>query len=545
MRRKFIWHALSGAFSCWIILAGLVACSQDESPIPRTPAPALTEATFVPLPSLPANETRALLSDDKASATPFPTNTPVGCQADEDERQVRYDLAATLDWNTKQLAVRQTVLYRNESPTVINELVFHVEPRRLQGVMQFRAALDEAGNEIEGVAFDGWRLTIPLRQRLYPGCVGNVQLVFNINIGPYSGQNPVGWLSYTDRQVNIGHWFPTVGLYGYETAGDWYTPRLHFIGEQSITTLADYNLALTVENAPDGLMLAAPGNVTQNNATQWDVSLDGGRELAISLSTTFEKTTTTVGDVTIELYYYPRDDLRETGLNPASRAILDAEQAFELYTQQFGPYPHPRLVIVEGDFPDGMEFSGIVFVSEAWFRVWNGRVNDWLTIITVHEVSHQWWYASIGTNQGQTPYLDEALATYSELLYYQTYYPEFTDWWWDFRVFTYLSTDSVDATVYDYASWRPYINAVYLRGCLMFQALREELGEAAFIAWLGDYARLYNGRIASSHDFWSVLSPSNYARVATIRAQYLRESDILPPAFTSNDATPLAEKTLE
>lgn len=545
MRRKVIWRALSGTFSCWIILAGLAACSQNESQIPRTPATSETQATIVPLPSLPTNQTRALLNDNLASATPFPTNTPIGCQTDVDERQVRYDLDATLDWNTKQLAVQQTVLYRNESPTVINEIVFHVEPRRLQGVMQFRAALDEAGNELAGVAFDGWRLTVPLSQRLFPGCVGEVHLVFNVNIGRYSGENPVGWLSYTDRQVNIGHWFPTVGLYGYESAGDWYTPRLHFIGEQSITTLADYNLSLTVQNAPADLTLAAPGTVTQSNPTRWNVSLAGGRELALSLSTTFEKTTTTVGDVTIELYYYPREDVRETGLNPASRAILDAEQAFELYSQQFGPYPHPRLVIVEGDFPDGMEFSGIVFVSEAWFRVWNGRVNDWLTIITVHEVSHQWWYVSVGTDQGQTPYLDEALATYSELLYYQTYYPEFADWWWDFRVFTYLSTDSVDATVYDYASWRPYINAVYLRGCLMFQALREELGDETFLAWLGDYARLYTGRIAGSQDFWSVLSPNNYARVATIRAQYLREADILPPALTSSDATPLAETTLE
>ncbi len=538
MQRKIVSRALIGTISCWIILASLLAaCNPSDVNIPSTSASPLSETTAVPLPSLPANQTRALLNDN-ASATPFPTNTPVACPSAEDERQVRYGLNATLDWNTKQVGVEQTVFYRNDSPTVIREIVFYAEPRRLQGVMQFRSALDDTGNEIEGVAFDGWRLSIPLTQRLFPGCTAEVKLLFNLNIGRYSGTNPIGWLSYSERQVNLGHWFPTVGLYGYQTPGVWYTPRLHFIGEQAIAALADYEASLTVQNAPANLTLAAPGTVTQNNPSQWQIVLNGGRELAMSLSDTFEKTTATVGDVTIELYYYPRADLRETGLNPASRAILDAKQSFELYTEQFGPYPHPRLVIVEGDFPDGMEFSGIVFVSEAWFRLWNGRVNDWLTIITVHEVAHQWWYVSVGTNQGQTPYLDEALATYSELIYYERFYPEFADWWWNFRVYTYLSEDKVDTSVYDYSSWRPYINAVYLRGCLMFQSLRDELGDDVFWAWLGEYARLYEGRIATSQDFWSVLSPSNYGRVATIRQQYLRDADILPPSLAT-DATPL------
>ncbi|PJF43967.1 MAG: hypothetical protein CUN55_06370 [Phototrophicales bacterium] len=516
----------------------LVACEQNTPELSNTPSNVSQQqsATMI-LPSLPPSQTRALVNDD-ASATPFPTNTPMGCETNLEERQVHYALSATLDWNTKQMGVLQTVTYRNDSDTVIHELVFYVEPRRLQGVMQFRSALDEAGNEIPNIEFDGWRLSVPLPERLFPNCSAKISLLFNLNIGPYSSTNPIGWLSYTDRQVNIGHWFPTVGLYGYQMPGVWYTPRMHFIGEQSITVLADYDLQLSVQNAPANLTLAAPGIITQTEPAKWQIEFNGGRELAMSLSTTFEKITTSVDDVLIELYYYPREDTRETGLNPAARAILDAEQAFKLYNENFSPYPHNRLVIVEGDFPDGMEFSGIVFVSEAWFRTWNGRVNDWLTIITVHEIAHQWWYSLIGTNQGQTPYLDEALATYSELLYYQAYYPEFVEWWWNFRVYTYLSEDKVDATVYDYSSWRPYINAVYLRGCLMFQALRETLGDEIFLAWLADYARLYSGHIASSQDFWSVLSPTNYDRVATIRQQYLKEADILPPALTNR--TPIA-----
>jgi len=185
------------------------------------------------------------------------------------------------------------------------------------------------------------------------------------------------------------------------------------------------------------------------------------------------------------------------------------------------------MVIVEGDFPDGMEFSGLVFVSEAWFRTWQGIPNDWLTLITVHEVAHQWWYCIVGSDQGNTPYLDEALAIYSEVLYLEHTYPELVDWWWQFRVTMYTPSGYVDATVYDFYSPRGYINAVYLRGALMMQELRKQLGDEAFWAWIKAYVQKMNGQIAKPADFWGTLSYSAYEAVAGIRQAYLKEANIL------------------
>jgi aminopeptidase N len=49
--------------------------------------------------------------------------------------------------------------------------------------------------------------------------------------------------------------------------------------------------------------------------------------------------------------------------------------------------------------------------------------------MTPHELSHQWFYGFIGSNHALEPWLDEALATYAELLYYERYHPESVDWW--------------------------------------------------------------------------------------------------------------------
>lgn len=561
MRQHF--HLQPRFFLFWSLLFVLVAAAcGDDSPPDTSPGPSNNTQRRFTLASIEQTATparaeatqiaaNALRSDD-ASATPFPSNTPVVCTADPNTRQIRYGLEIELDYDSKRAEVLQTVHYRNDHNAVLDELVFHVEPRRLTGVMQFQEARDASGNRLPDVALDGWRLTVPLETKVFPGCVARVQLAFALQIEPYASGNPIGWLSYSQRQLNMAHWFPTLGIYGYQTPGVWYTPRMHFIGEQAITQIADFDVALTIQNMPDGLEVAAPGIVARVALNAWEMQLHGARDFAMSMSTEFIKSTADVDGIALELYYYPSADSKSGGLNPSARAMLDAEQAIELYTERFGPFPYDRMLVVEGDFPDGLEFSGLVFVSEAWFRTWNGTVQDWLTIITVHEIAHQWWYASVGSNQGATPYLDEALATYSEVLYYETYYPDMIDWWWDFRIFTYGTADTVDATVYDYSSWRPYINAVYLGGCLMFQAIRDELGDPTFSTWLADYAARYREQIAGPREFWGTLSMSNYERVAGIRQRFLRDADILPPmtvsasrATPSPTTTPWAEESQE
>lgn len=506
-----------------IIVCFTLACStgKADQPVATTlPSPQLFTLAQLPSPTILS----PIDDGSPTPPTPYPTNTPIVsvCQSDNGRVQTRYDLGAVLDWTRKRVEVEQVVTYRNDHLEALQELVFHVEPRRLVGTMSFQGAFDSEDTRIENANFNGWRLSIPLTPSVEPGCEAITILRFSLQLQP-NDSNTVGWLAYTANQLNLGHWFPTLGIYGYEAPGEWYTPRLHYIGEQSTPDVADYRVRLEVNNAPDGLKIAAPGQVTQTQPYVWEMELQAARDFALSLSPTFKEVAATTNGVDIELYYFTTNQP-----NPGTRALIDAQQALTLYTELFGPYPYDRLVIVEGDFPDGMEFTGLVFVGEAWFRLWNGQPSQWLTIITVHEVSHQWWYAQVANNQGLTPYLDEALATYSELLYYEQYYPDLIEWWWDFRVFKHQTEAPVDSTVYDYVGVRPYINAVYLRGVIMLQRLRDELGDSVFIKWLYDYVEHYRGQIAGPIEFWGMLPPNAYLLTADIRQQFLRNSSILP-----------------
>jgi aminopeptidase N len=159
------------------------------------------------------------------------------------------------------------------------------------------------------------------------------------------------------------------------------------------------------------------------------------------------------------------------------------------------------------------------FLNKAYFAYTNGASSG-LCALSVHETSHQWWYGQVGNNQALNPWLDESLATYSELLYYQKLRPSLVDWWWTYRVEPYKPAGSVGSTIYDFQSYRPYVNAVYLRGAQFLDALHSRMGDEAFLAFLHNYVSTYAGRQAAPQDFFNLLHQSTRLDVQPLVDSY-------------------------
>jgi hypothetical protein len=510
----------------WILigLTVLGACA-PEPPTPRVP----DYVTLTPLPSLQPSEP-ARVPPLEEPPTPF-RSLESACEPDPSQQGVRYEIAAGLDWATFALHVRESVVYRNESGGVQNTLVFNVENNVEPNSFALERVSDPSG-AIGRYTLEGQLLTVPLANPLPPDCEMEFVLEFDLTVpeildGYWQGH--LGYWGHSPRQANLGMWFPLVAAYDPELG--WLAPPAHWLGEHFALSTADFVVEITVENAPEGLRIAGPGKLAHPDDRTWRFELNDARELALSLSAEFSTISTlTSSGVNVELFYFPDPD--DDTLDKPRYALYTAADAMVLYEDLFGPYPHERLVVVQGDFPDGMEFSGLVFVSGKWFETWKHIPNDWLTLITVHEVSHQWWYALVSNDQAQYPYLDEALAIYSELLFLERYYPDQLDWWWEFRVGTYAPAGYVDTPIYDFYSPRSYIDAVYLRGALMVQSLREVMGDDVFFEWLRRYAENMRGRIAYPDDFWGAMPADVYAAVQPVRAGYLKQADILPQGET-------------
>lgn len=471
--------------------------------------------------------TRVLAAITSTSLPALPTTSvvPSGCGDAACGDIPHYELDASLDWETHTLQVEQRVRYTNTTAHTLASVVFDVEPAREPNIFAL-AEVRNGGRPVRNYALEGTRLVVPLLQPLDPAASVQIVLRYTLTIpqiqnGYHYGH--LGYWGYSARQVNLGMWFPLVAAY--DPVAGWQSPTPHHVGEHFELAEGDFFVRLRVRNAPAGLRVAGAGQVARPERDVWEFSLEGGREIALSLSPDFHTLTTTADGVRVMLYYL--DDPAVKIPEAPRHALQTAADALALYSELYGPYPYTRLVVVMGDFPDGMEFSGLVFVSEAWFRLWSGTPDDWLTIITAHEVAHQWWYALVGNDQGHAPYLDEALATYSEALFFERYYPELLPWWGNFRIIAYEPSGNVDATVYDFQSARPYINAVYLRGAQMLADLRLTLGDEVFFAWLQAYCAHMSGRIATPRDFWGQMSPDAYRATAPVREQYLRQPDVL------------------
>lgn len=444
----------------------------------------------------------------------------------------RHSVTATVDYVARSVQVEQGVRWVNRTGSPIDEIVLLTEPNREPGVFTFDTVTLDDGS-LPAYDLTGRRLAITLPAPLQAGCAVNFTLRFALAVPPVrSGVNGYrGFFGYTDRQFNLGNWLPVVAA---RRDGAWVTHEVSFIGEQIAADTADWNVRLYVQNAPAGLLVAAPGQVSVQ-PDGWTITHTASRDLAISLSDQFVVQTRMAGEVTVELYTFSDTVVQtDAGIVDGAPVALDAAaDSLALYADLFGAYPYDRFVVVEGDFPDGMEFSDLVFVSRDWFRTYNGTPQSYLVIITVHEVAHQWWFARVGNDQALTPWLDEALATYSEYVYYEEFHPDLREWWWAFRVDAfapagYTAAGQVDSSVYAFGTIREYINAVYLRGARMLHELRAALGTEAFFAWLRSYAAAGEGRLVTPDVIWSLLTPDQWAQTGDIRSRYLSAADVRP-----------------
>lgn len=522
----------------WLASLVLVGCTVQvaERPAPTTNPTSDSLATVMHIaaqtPSLPPLNIQQL-GGQQVTPTPMPTSTfsadsLLACELPaEGAPRPAYTLHAALDWLTKQAQVDQAIVYTNPTDEPLTQLVLHVETNRQIGYFKLQGILADDNQVIENFTLDFTRLTLELPQPLAPYCAITLNISYSLGIPPvmdgYEGR--WGYWGFTARQLNLGHWFPMMApLLG----EGWMLPRPHILGEQITAESSDITLELSLENPPVDVLVAGAGQMRELGPNQWEFTLKGGRDLAISVGEGLRLTSKTATDGTIvDVYYFP--DSAPAGLTPAKQVLDSAAQAVVLYAELFGAeYPFDRLAIVEGDFPDGMEFSGLVFVGEAWFTSWRGEPNDWITAITVHEVAHQWWYMLVGNDPALYPYMDEALATYSEYLYFQRYYGDLFDWWWDFRVRPYVVEESVvDAEIYQYDEARPYINATYLKGAQMIHQLRTQLGDEAFFAWLQHYLQTQAYQIATPQSLWGLLTTDQYTASGPIRQEFLAHPEIL------------------
>ncbi len=474
----------------------LVSCGTSTSvptqtiTIPEIPTSAPSTVTVV----IPTTQV------DISAATPVPV-----------QGRAKYTINATLDYAAKTVSVDQTVVYPNHSGEELADLVLAIEPNMWPESFNLTAlSVDET--PITTYDLQGQKLEFTLPALLAPEGTVTVSIQYSL-ILPFAEQQDPSVerpriFGYTDRQVNLANWYPFI--VPYEAGTGWVLHDPWYYGEHLVYEAADYEVNLTTEPS---VVVAASGFAEQNGEST-HYTLSAGRTFAISASPEFQTASTQVGDVTITSYYFPFYEV-------PGQAVLDVStQAVELYSQRFGPYPHKTLAAVMGDFNDGMEYSAFYFLPRDFYNLYDSNPMNYLVFVAAHETSHQWWFERVANDQAEYPWLDESLATYSERLYYEAYYPDLVPTWWPYRMYYYDPAAKMDMPVYEGTGFQPYTNATYFIGAHFLEDLRTRIGDEAFFAFLSDYATQMNGQIATPQAFFAILRQHTSVDLSDLIATY-------------------------
>jgi hypothetical protein len=404
----------------------------------------------------------------------------------------------------------------------LDDLILVVEANRRPEAFRLDSLTWGTGENIKDYDLVIDQLHIPLPQPISSGDGVSIVIKYGLEIPeipPPSGTNRPLAYGYTARQTNIVDWYPYIPPY--QPGEGWLVHKNWWFGEHQMFDSADFQVRLSlVEPVPD-LVIAASAPATQDGDT-YIYHLDSARTFALSASDEYQVQTTTVGDVTIYSYSFPF--VNDAGLE----VLQNTADAMQLFSQLIMPYPHSSLSVVEADFLDGMEYDGLYFLSHGFYDLYDGTPKGYLTFIAAHETAHQWWYGLVGNNQAMEPWLDEAMCTYMEHIFYENVYADYptgsdrslVDWWWYYRVNYYEPVGWVNGSIYDFDQFRSYRDAVYLNGAKFLDDLRNLIGDQAFFSFLRDYAGYNKYRIATATDFFTILRENTSKDLTDLIKQY-------------------------
>ena len=486
----------------------LISCSSPAIP---TNSPTLPTETLLP------TETAAPVeaSIPTETPTPFPTLTP-----DLDRPQYVIDLQ--MDYSSKAALVNQTIAYPNWTGETLTNIVLAVEPNLWSGGFDLKSLkIDDQPVTDYTLEALSQKLDVPLPKPLEPSRIIVITMTYGLilpQMQAYSNPNEVRpqIYGYSDKQANFVDWYPFV--VPYQPGQGWLLHNPWFYGEHLVYDLADFDVSVTFTDGATPKVAASGEEIESTTASNHRFTLEAGRTFALSISDFFKVATQTVGDIKVYSYYFGIYDA------PGEAMLQTTVEALQTFAEKFGPYRHKTMTAVQGDFNDGMEFSGLYFISRDYFNLYDGTPKNYLVLIAAHETAHQWWFDSVANDQALEPWLDEALATYSEHIYYETVHPDLVDWWWGYRYFEFQKAGYVDTSIYDGGGQRPYWDKVYLTGARFLEDLRKKIGDDIFFAFLKDYYTQYVGKRATGADFFRVLHEHTNADISELLTKYFKNT---------------------
>ena len=362
--------------------------------------------------------------------------------------QASYELRTDLRYDAARLDVTETVTIVNRASFAIDSLYFSVLARAY-GELQLRSVVVD-GQPTRAAWPDRACMLVSLPDMLQPD--EQITLVIRFSADPKrdAADSLRSRLSKADGMMRVADWYPILSTgHGLRNPGD----------SQVSAAATSITLDLTTDRA---LTVAAPGKLIEHDGRHRVYRLDDARNYGFVVAPRLRVLSARTRDGVRVRVFYPA---AVTG-GRARSALREARRAVETFDDVYGPYPWPELIVAPTPGAwIATEWPSIVFLGVDTY-------DD--AVVVHHEVAHQWFYALMGNDQLQEPWVDEALAHFSERHFFGS-----RDW-------SFCSRKRVDSPVYAFPDtfdrWGcgGYVETVYKKGAAMIDGVRARMGDRAF-----------------------------------------------------------------
>lgn len=430
-----------------------------------------------------------------------------------------YKIDVKIDDQSMQLLCNQEVVFVNNYSVVLDEVCFNLYVsayREGAKVVPYTSAnqgkvfpngINYGGIDIKSVMIDGKSadyeivgqdenaLKVKFKKNVEPQEKIKIEIVYDVKLTESTHR-----LGYFGDSINLGNFFPILAIY---KQGEFIIDPYYSTGDPFYSDLANYKVKVEY---PNDYNIATTGEIEQEiNLKQVNIAQCSAlavRDFAIFLTKNACVQNKTVDKTQIAYVGYENDSNIQMCIDAACKSLA-------YFNKTFGKYPYSCLTVVKAPFVHGgMEYPNVVVISDSLTEEID------IVKVIVHEIAHQWWYGLVGNNEIDEAWLDESLAEYSTALFFKSHpeyglsYEEIVN---QATAMYCLYADIVNTVqgniktsmklkVNEYNSEYEYSYMIYVKGVIMFDNLREIIGEKKLLACFKRYFKNYKYEIVTTDD---------------------------------------------
>ncbi len=460
-----------------------------------------------------------------------------GCRGESENSN--YNIEICYDNTTHSLSASEQVKYVNNSANTLNKICFHLYPNAFReeakespvSLANYSNAYPNGASygsiEIVNVATGGEEveyeisgedcniLVIPLAEELFPQESVSLEIDFSVTLPNVNHR-----FGYGESTINLANFYPIACVYedGKGFKQDLYTSN----GDPFYSDIANYKVSIEYDK---NLEIASTGDLVLSNeaeGTKQDTFVaEKVRDFAIVLSQDFKKEKQSSEGIEINYYYYNDETPLET--------LALSLKCMQFFSEKFGDYPYKQVSIVQSNFVyGGMEYPNLVMISDT-------LSTETAYYVIAHELAHQWWYGVVGNDEYNEAWVDEAITEYSTTLFFENH----SEYGFDYKTlvtnantafkFYYDIYESVcdkvdtsmDRALNEFDTEPEYVHSVYTQGVIMYDSLRELIGEKKLYVVLRKYYEKMAYKNARGADLIAIFSNASGQNLESFFSSFL------------------------